>query len=88
MPVHIGQLISNVTVSQPSASRGRQTMPMPALDLVLRQSSSGATEPDQADPTVAMSDNPALPPPVDPKALADRVYHLLLDEAAIARERE
>jgi hypothetical protein len=88
MPIHIGQLISNVNVGRSSESRRTQTTAMPALDLVLRQSSEESAVPGQADPTVGTSDNATPPPAVDPKALAERVYRLLLDEAAIARERE
>jgi len=99
MPVHIGQLISNVTITQRSSSGGGQTMGVPAdtapasealapLDLVLRQPASVPLAPSPADPTGDVANGPAPPLQVDSKALAERVYRLLRDEAAIARERE
>jgi hypothetical protein len=88
MPIHIGQLISSVTVSSPTAAGGRPTAPMPPLDLVLRQSSQQSAPAVPSPTAVADStSNPAPAPSVDPKDLADRVYRLMIDEAVIARER-
>jgi hypothetical protein len=88
MPIHIGQLISSVTVGSPTTAGRRPTAPMPPLDLVLRQSSQESAPAVPPPTAVAGStSSPAPAPSVDPKALADRVYRLMIDEAVIARER-
>jgi hypothetical protein len=87
MPIHIGQLISNVTINPPTGSEGRPTPPSPTLDLVLRQPSQESAPAILPAAVAGSASNPASSPPVDPEALADRVYRLLIDEAVIARER-
>jgi hypothetical protein len=88
MPVHIGQLISNVNIGPPTGSDGRSTASMPSLDLVLRRSSAEPGAAGQPESPVSPTDSPPSSPSADPKALADRVYRLMRDEAIIARERE
>ncbi len=101
MPIHVGELTSNVTVTREASSQPGPTAPataavvpaaevLPPLETVLSQTTAGL----DASRTVAVEDRrtkdapAASAPVVDPKALADRVYRIMRDDLIIARERE
>jgi hypothetical protein len=101
MPIHVGELTSNVTVMRAASSQPGPTVPataavvpaaeaLPPTEMVLSQTTAGP----EASGTVAEEDrrtrdaHDASAPVVDPKALADRVYRIMRDDLIIARERE
>ncbi len=101
MPIHVGELTSNVTVTRGVTSRAAPSAPataavvpaaetLPPAEMVL---SNTTAEPNASKPTAAedrqtKDASDASAPVVDPKALADRVYRIMRDDLLIARERE
>ena len=104
MPIHIEELTSNVTITQEAASYAPNSPPLmaatvPAAEELPRLETvvSNATPTTAAQDTglgmdvqertgTATAGEPA--PPVDPQALAERVYRLMREDLMIARERE
>ena len=104
MTIRINELICNVTVTlgapamklaelPPAEVPHDDTPPRPHLEQALSvpPSEVGATH--RIDSVSAgLNDLPItgepLPPDIDPQELADRVYRLMRDDLAIARERE
>lgn len=103
MSVHIVELICNVTVTlgpptaleqaQPAAETAPAGAAKPPLDLVLPRTISRPEAEEIMASTVArqtraLAVEAAVPPGIDPQALAERVYQLMREELEIARERE
>ena len=101
MPLHIGELTSNVTVTQGADDRAITSAPvteavvpaaerLPPLEMVLSQTTAEPAEPESVvSSNQQETEAPGRPAPVvDPKALADRVYRMMRDDLIIARERE
>lgn len=102
MPLHIEELICNVTVtlgaqampleegapveSAAAAAQAQQSLELPRT--LTRAESEGIMASTVARQTRALAAEGAVPPGIDPKALADRVYRLMREELELARERE
>ncbi len=100
MPLHIGELTSNVTVTHGMDDDAIRSAPVAAavvpaaeglspLEMVL--SPTTAEPADSETMFVSNQQEPGAPngpaPVVDPKALADRVIRMMRDDLIIARER-
>jgi hypothetical protein len=102
--VHIGELVCDVTVTLGSQALPLAEPPPEAVAGVAGQPPSRrepalprTISPPEAEEimastvarqTQALAAEGGVPPGVDPKALADRVYRLMREELELARERE
>ena len=104
MTIRIGELICNVTVTlgspalqlaepPPAKAHHDDTPSGPPLEQALSAATSQVGAVHVIDGASAGQNGlpitgELLPPDVDPQELADRVYRLMSDDLAIARERE
>lgn len=101
MPLHIGELTSNVTITHGTDDEAIRSAPvtaavvpaaerLPPLELVLSPTTAEPADSQIVDASNRQEEGapsgPALV--VDPKALADRVVRMMRDDLMIARERE
>jgi hypothetical protein len=104
MPIHIEELTSNVTITQEAASHAPNSPPvmaatvpaaeeLPPLEMVVSNATAATSAHDtgvglDVQETTGTAAPAESAPPVDPQALAERVYRLMREDLMIARERE